>query len=112
MAQYADACNILPFEDGYDYLRHKLDVLRRHCDEIGRPYDEIVKTGLLRLSVADAVARESAIDQLRNMARIGFDGVQVDLVEIHEPGAIDALGEVAEAVRDVVPAGRDVPVAA
>ena len=30
--QYADACNLIPGPD----LRHKLDVLRRHCDCVGR----------------------------------------------------------------------------
>jgi hypothetical protein len=27
-------------------MRHKLDVLRRHCDEVGRDYDEIALTML------------------------------------------------------------------
>jgi F420-dependent oxidoreductase-like protein len=42
VAQYADATNLFagPVED----LRHKLDVLRRHCDDVGRDYDEIAKT--------------------------------------------------------------------
>ena len=42
VAQYADATNLFaaPVED----LRHKLDVLRQHCDDVGRDYDEIAKT--------------------------------------------------------------------
>ena len=42
VAKYADATNLFPapIED----LRHKLDVLRRHCDEVGRDYDDIAKT--------------------------------------------------------------------
>jgi F420-dependent oxidoreductase-like protein len=42
VAQYADATNLFagPVED----LRHKLDVLRRHCDDVGRDADEIAKT--------------------------------------------------------------------
>ena len=44
VAQYADACNIFP--EGVDGVRHKLDVLRRHCDDVGRDYDEIEKTML------------------------------------------------------------------
>jgi alkanesulfonate monooxygenase SsuD/methylene tetrahydromethanopterin reductase-like flavin-dependent oxidoreductase (luciferase family) len=42
VAQYADACNL--FATGHDDVRHKLEVLRRHCDDVGRPYDEIAKT--------------------------------------------------------------------
>ena len=45
VGQYADACN---FTDSFDpgFYRHKLDVLRRHCDDVGRDYDEIAKTTL------------------------------------------------------------------
>ncbi|MFC7328893.1 LLM class F420-dependent oxidoreductase [Marinactinospora rubrisoli] len=44
VAQYADACNLVvgtPTE-----LRHKLDVLRRHCDDVGRDHAEIRRTAL------------------------------------------------------------------
>jgi F420-dependent oxidoreductase-like protein len=40
VAQYADACNVFDTPD----VAHKLDVLRRHCDDVGRDYDEITKT--------------------------------------------------------------------
>lgn len=45
VAEYGDACNILvpdPRESA-----HKLDVLRGHCDALGRDYDAIEKTALL-----------------------------------------------------------------
>ena len=43
VAQYADACNLT---DSFDpaFYAHKLDVLRRHCDAVGRDYDAIEKT--------------------------------------------------------------------
>ena len=44
MARYADACNV--FASGPDDVAHKLDVLRRHCDDEGRDYDSITKTAL------------------------------------------------------------------
>src|SRR4051794_38842856 len=43
VAKYADACNL--FGDA-DAVRHKLDVLKRHCEEVGRDYAEIEKTSL------------------------------------------------------------------
>ncbi|GAA1534916.1 LLM class F420-dependent oxidoreductase [Nocardioides humi] len=43
VAQYADACNLFTGE-GVDGVAGKLEVLRRHCDEAGRDYDEIRKT--------------------------------------------------------------------
>ncbi|GEP38135.1 LLM class F420-dependent oxidoreductase [Nocardioides psychrotolerans] len=45
VAQYADACNI--FGQGPDVMAHKLDVLRRHCDDLGRDYDAIEKSMVL-----------------------------------------------------------------
>src|SRR5436190_23649748 len=38
VAEYADFCNI---HGGPDYVRHKLDVLRNHCRDVGRDYDEL-----------------------------------------------------------------------
>jgi len=42
VAQYGDACNL--FATTPDEVQHKLDVLRAHCDDVGRDYDEISKT--------------------------------------------------------------------
>ncbi|MGW7256585.1 LLM class F420-dependent oxidoreductase [Streptomyces sp. NPDC054834] len=42
VARYADACNLIPASP--EELRHKLDVLRGHCDSVGRDYDAIRKT--------------------------------------------------------------------
>ncbi|HKV88643.1 MAG TPA: LLM class F420-dependent oxidoreductase [Candidatus Dormibacteraeota bacterium] len=41
VAQYGDACN---FNADVPTVRHKLDVLRQHCDSVGRDYDSILKT--------------------------------------------------------------------
>jgi len=43
VAQYADACNLFASE-GPEGIAHKLDVLRGHCDTLGRDYDAIRKT--------------------------------------------------------------------
>ncbi|MEA2169748.1 MAG: hypothetical protein QOF76_3048 [Solirubrobacteraceae bacterium] len=50
VAQYADACNI--FGDEL-MVQHKLDVLRRHCDDVGRDFDEISITRLATMLIAD-----------------------------------------------------------
>ncbi len=43
-AQYADAWNMFAMD--VEEVRPKLDVLRRHCEALGRPYDEIEKSVL------------------------------------------------------------------
>ncbi len=45
VAQYADACNIF---GGPDEVAQKLDVLRRHCDAVGRDPNEIEVTATYR----------------------------------------------------------------
>jgi len=44
VAKYGDACNI--FATTPEDVTHKLDVLRRHCDDEGRDYASITKTAL------------------------------------------------------------------
>ena len=45
VAQYADACNIF---GGPDEVAHKIDVLRRHCEAVGRDPNEIEVTAMYR----------------------------------------------------------------
>jgi F420-dependent oxidoreductase-like protein len=53
VAKYADACNLFA-GGGSDQIIHKLDVLKKHCSEIGRDYDEIEKTILAGIDVTTA----------------------------------------------------------
>jgi F420-dependent oxidoreductase-like protein len=72
VAQYADACNLFAF-GGLDQISHKLDVLKRHCDELGRPYDEIERTalGVVPL-VPGGMTPAQVIDFCRGLASIGI----------------------------------------
>jgi len=42
VAQYADACNL--FDTGPEEVAHKLEVLARHCDDVGRDPAEVTRT--------------------------------------------------------------------
>src|SRR2546427_1982781 len=53
VATYADACNL--FGD-VATIRHKLEVLQRHCEEVGRDPSEITKTRLGALVIAGTQA--------------------------------------------------------
>jgi F420-dependent oxidoreductase-like protein len=55
VATYADACNLF---GSAEEVAHKLDVLRRHCDDVGRDYDEIEKTANLSGQISDTTASD------------------------------------------------------
>jgi F420-dependent oxidoreductase-like protein len=68
VAEHADACNLFDIPDGGATVRHKLDVLARHCDELGRPYDAIEKTISTRFEPGESARafadRCAALEQL------------------------------------------------
>jgi F420-dependent oxidoreductase-like protein len=55
VAQYADACNIM---GDPDVIRHKVDVLHRHCADVGRDPSEIEVSVMFRNFAPDASADE------------------------------------------------------
>jgi alkanesulfonate monooxygenase SsuD/methylene tetrahydromethanopterin reductase-like flavin-dependent oxidoreductase (luciferase family) len=66
VAQHADACNIFARPEA----AHKLEVLRGHCETVGRDYDEIEKTTIL--SVDGSTKRDDFLASLRGMRDLGF----------------------------------------
>ena len=71
VARYADACNLFAADPAA--VAHKLDVLRRHCDNEQRDYDTIRKT---ILAMGDPFADTDAfVDQMRVYAELGIDTV-------------------------------------
>jgi F420-dependent oxidoreductase-like protein len=65
-AQYADACNI--FGRSPEFVRAKLEVLRAHCEALGRSYGEVEKTVLTSVdpsaeSSAETVERFGALGE-------------------------------------------------
>jgi alkanesulfonate monooxygenase SsuD/methylene tetrahydromethanopterin reductase-like flavin-dependent oxidoreductase (luciferase family) len=61
VARYAQACNVGDAPD----LEHKLAVLRQHCDDVGRDYDEIRKTVITRLDPGPQAYGRASFELLR-----------------------------------------------
>jgi F420-dependent oxidoreductase-like protein len=113
VAQYGDGCNV---RADLDTTRHKLEVLRRHCETVGRDYDDILKTAEFYAIVGDAkevrrvineTARRTGKDEafvrtwnehvgdpdhiaatMREYADAGIDYFIVNLPNAAEPGAV------------------------
>lgn len=92
VAQYGDACNLF---GGADDVRHKLDVLERHCADVGRDPAEITKTILF--TVRDPM---EAADKIAAYTAIGVDGVVVNMPDVAD---LDKVATTGEALRKVLP---------
>jgi F420-dependent oxidoreductase-like protein len=73
VAQYADSCNL--FGSGVAAVKHKLDVLRGHCDALGRDYDAIEKTIIGQVDPCGDVS--GFLKGMEAYAAIGIDLVEV-----------------------------------
>jgi F420-dependent oxidoreductase-like protein len=105
VAQYADACNI--FGTDVAQLRHKYDVLRGHCEDVGRDYAEIEKTLLTGVSITPDGARRSLtpaamVERFGRAAEAGAQHAIFGINGVEDLSKIELIG------RDVIPQLRDV----
>ena len=123
VAQYADACNL--FGDAAT-VAHKVQVLRQHCDDVGRDPAEITITHLsTALSGSDATTVRGRVDELRpdrvsaeefaraanaapfesqigryrELADAGVEEAIVSLADVGTEGAVRSFGAVVDAFR-------------
>jgi F420-dependent oxidoreductase-like protein len=90
VAKYAQACNLFQGPD----LAHKLDVLRGHCEDVGRDYDEIEKTVIGPLDPGpDGEKVDDLIEDLRRLSTLGFTHVHGSVPDAASITPIQLLGE-------------------
>jgi F420-dependent oxidoreductase-like protein len=90
VAQYAQACNLFLTPD----LQHKLDVLRRHCESVGRDYDEIEKTVMGPLDPgADGDRVDGLIATMRDLAAQGISHYHGSLPDVASMTRLEILGQ-------------------
>jgi F420-dependent oxidoreductase-like protein len=96
VAKYADACNI--FAQSPEFVKHKLDVLREHCEREDRSYDDIEKTVLTVM--APGPNGENAahiVDHFGQLAEIGVQTAIGAVIGCENLTPLEAIG------RDVIP---------
>ena len=74
VAKYGSACNLFTRE-GVDAVKHKLDVLRTHCEAENRDYGSIEKTILYSVPIPAGDAVAAFVDDMSSYAEIGIDTV-------------------------------------
>jgi F420-dependent oxidoreductase-like protein len=98
VAQYADACGLYPTPD----LPHKLDVLRRHCDEVGRDFATIEKTCAVHFQIdADGHLQDDLAAQIQGLAQQGIETV---FGIVHGPDPVRTVEVVGKEILPVVAA--------
>jgi F420-dependent oxidoreductase-like protein len=93
VAQYGDACNLYA-RLGPEGLQKKLDVLKSHCDKVGRDYGEIEKTTLGTVELAaDKMSPKDVIEHCRSLAALGIGQCIFNMPNVHEIKPIEAFGK-------------------
>jgi F420-dependent oxidoreductase-like protein len=92
VARYADMNNL--FSASAEQVRHKLDVLARHCEDVGRDRSEIKNTTIARIAPDTEV--DEFVASMAPLAALGMEHVQVGLLT-DEPARLVA-GKIAEIV--------------
>jgi len=111
VARYADACNLFAYAD-LGMLQHKLDVLRRHCEAVGRPYEEIEKTSLGHLHLTrngseGSLTPGAAVEHFAALADLGIDQAIFSVRGVDQGEPFDLLAtEVIPVVDEIQVAGR------
>jgi hypothetical protein len=105
VAAYGDACNLYAggeheeYAEGLVEIRHKLEVLQRHCEAVDRPYSEIERTVLAGVHLAPGRATVSDVIALcRDLAELGVQHVIFNMPNVHELKPLEIFG------REIIPA--------
>ena len=97
VAQYADATNVF---GGPEAVHHKYEVLREHCDDVGRNFDEIERSNLQTINFHRS-SPDQVVQYFGELADAGVQHVIVSLVDVHDPRHLETIG------REIVPQLRN-----
>jgi F420-dependent oxidoreductase-like protein len=98
VAQYADACNLFAHA-GPEAVRLKLEVLKRHCEQVGRPYEQIERTALWSTRLGQGgMSPSQVIEFCRGMAQVGVQQLILSLQNVSEIKPLEVFG------KEIIPA--------
>ncbi len=116
VAKYADACNFVfgapvaefgalnaSYEKELLFLQRKLDVLRAHCEKVGRAFDEIEKTAATYILLRpDCQSPAEIVDVCGRAAELGFQHIMFIMPNVYEIEPLNVVGaEIIPQVRDL-----------
>ena len=107
VAKYADAVNFqlgTPLKEYASWLREryqnrkkqltrKLDILRMHCKNVGRSFDDIERTVLGTIKLApEAMNSAQVVELCQELAQMGFHHVIFNMPNVHEIKPLEIIG--------------------
>jgi F420-dependent oxidoreductase-like protein len=93
VAQYADATNVF---GGPEQIHHKYEVLREHCEAVGRNFDEIERSNLQTIYLARD-SPQQIVDRFGELSDAGAQHIIASVVSIDDPAQLETIG------RDILP---------
>jgi F420-dependent oxidoreductase-like protein len=100
-AQYANATNL--FESyGRERLQEGLDILKGHCERLGRNYDDIEKTslGTAHLTVGNDTV-SGIMERLKTLSELGFTHAIFNMPNVYEIKPLEIFG------KEIIPAAAE-----
>jgi hypothetical protein len=87
---------------GNGAVREKLDVLRRHCDRLGRDYNAIEKTTLGTVHLASGKqSPKDVIEACRSLGALGVQHCIFNMPNVHELDPLRVFG------KEIIPAAKE-----
>ena len=104
VATYADACNLFGEPE---VQRQKLGILKQHCNAVGRPYEDILRTANNRIFVTTkgengSLPPSHALEQVRTLGEAGVQLVNFSMPNVSTIEPLEIFG------REIIPAVADV----
>lgn len=98
VAKYANACNLFG-RSGTDVIKQKLSILKKHCEKVNRPYNEIERTILDTANLApNAMSSEEIIKKCKSYADIGIQYVIFNMPNVSDITVLERFG------KEIIPA--------
>lgn len=110
VAKYGDACNIVlgttlknagalvsegtTWDSNAERLKHKFNVLKQHCDDVGRPYEEIEKTATTYIQLSpDEMSAADVLEICMKLSNVGCEHVVFNMPNVHEIKPLEIMGQ-------------------
>lgn len=100
VAKYAEATN-MPAIASPEEARQKYEILRAHCDALGRNYDDIERSINRRMVIGEGSSPAQIVDELGRYAEAGVQMVTGMLVGAEQIAPLETVG------REIIPQIKD-----